>query len=325
MSAARKLVSLDWAIKRLLRSKADFVILEGFLSELLFEDVTIIEILEGESNKDGEDDKFCRVDVKVKNAKGEIIIVEIQFDSEYDYFQRILFGVSKAVCEQIEAAMDYENIKKVISVNIVYFDLGQGEDYVYHGVNRFVGMHHHDVLRLSAKQAKHFDKAFPHDLYPEYYVLKINAFDDVAKDTLDEWIYFLKNEEIKDDFKAKGIREASEKLSVLKLSDKDKKAYQHYLENKAYAQSLAKTYKIDLEWERKAGKAEGLAAGKAEGLAEGKAEGLAEGKAKGLAEGKAERDAEIARNCIKQGMDTQSIVNITGLSSQAIDKLRGKD
>ena len=48
----RKLISFDWAIKRILRSKANFDILEGFLSELLFEDIKILEILESESNQD---------------------------------------------------------------------------------------------------------------------------------------------------------------------------------------------------------------------------------------------------------------------------------
>ena len=59
----RKLVSFDWAIKRLLRSKANFGVLEGFLSELLHIDITILEILDGESNKDRGDDKSNRVDI----------------------------------------------------------------------------------------------------------------------------------------------------------------------------------------------------------------------------------------------------------------------
>ena len=63
----RKLISFDWAIKRILRSKANFDILEGFLSELLFEDITILEILESESNQEQKDDKFNRLDIKVKN------------------------------------------------------------------------------------------------------------------------------------------------------------------------------------------------------------------------------------------------------------------
>ena len=81
----RKLISFDWAIKRLLRSKVNFGILEGFLSELLFEDITILEILESESNQDDRDDKYNRVDIKVKNDKEEIILIEIQYGRELGF------------------------------------------------------------------------------------------------------------------------------------------------------------------------------------------------------------------------------------------------
>ena len=306
MQHSRKLVSLDWAIKRLLRSKSDFVILEGFLSELLFDDIIISEILESESNKDTDRDKYNRVDLKVKNSAGEIIIIEIQFDSEYDYFQRILYGTSKVICEHIESSINYSEIKKVISVNIVYFNLGQGKDYIYHGKTQFTGMHEHDQLELSDKQQKEFNKTFPHELFPEYYVLKINEFDDVAKDPLDEWIYFLKNEDVKEEFKAKGLKEAEQKLSILKLSDKELKAYDAYLENKRYIQSLANTYKVDLKWER----------------AEGKAEGKAEGEEIGLTKGERKKALKVANKCIQKGMSSEDISDITGLSVDEIEKLR---
>ena len=65
----RKHIRFDWAIKRLLRQKADFGILEGFLSELLKEDVRILEIIDSESNKESEEDKHNRVDVLVKDQK----------------------------------------------------------------------------------------------------------------------------------------------------------------------------------------------------------------------------------------------------------------
>ena len=59
----KKLISFDWAIKRLLRNKANFVVLEGFLSELLFDDIKIEQILESEANQETVDDKFNRVDI----------------------------------------------------------------------------------------------------------------------------------------------------------------------------------------------------------------------------------------------------------------------
>ena len=49
---------------------------------------------ESEGNKEDEDDKFNRVDILVKNTKGELIIIEVQNSHEIDYFLRILFGLS---------------------------------------------------------------------------------------------------------------------------------------------------------------------------------------------------------------------------------------
>jgi len=154
----RKLISFDWAMKKLLRSKANFEVLEGFLSELLKEKIQILEILESESNKETLNDKFNRVDLKIKNSQGEIIIIEVQFEREFDYFQRILYGVSKVITEYMKESVSYANVVKMISVNILYFDLGHGEDYIYHGTTRFHGLHRHDELKLNATQQELFAK-----------------------------------------------------------------------------------------------------------------------------------------------------------------------
>jgi nucleoside 2-deoxyribosyltransferase len=61
----------------------------------------------------------------------------------------------------------------------------------------FTGIHQHDQLKLNEKQQELFKQTTVSALYPEYYLIKINQFNDVAKDPLDEWIYFLKHEEIK--------------------------------------------------------------------------------------------------------------------------------
>ncbi|HFQ80643.1 MAG TPA: Rpn family recombination-promoting nuclease/putative transposase, partial [Desulfobacterales bacterium] len=187
----RRLISFDWAMKKLLRSKANFEILEGFLSELLKTDIQIIEILESESNKEDRRDKLNRVDLKVKNQDDEIVIIEVQYEREFDYLQRILFGTSKVVTEHIQESEPYSEIVKVISVNILYFDLGQGEDYIYHGKTSFKGLHRQDILDLSEEQQKLYKKDQVYQIFPEYYLLKVNNFNDIAKDTLDEWVYFL--------------------------------------------------------------------------------------------------------------------------------------
>jgi predicted transposase/invertase (TIGR01784 family) len=241
----KKLVRFDWAMKKMLRHKANFDILEGFLSELLGDEVKIKQVLESESNKETLDDKFNRVDILVENQKGELIIIEVQSTQEHDYFHRMLFGASKAIAEHIKQGEAYANVKKVISITIAYFDLGQGKDYVYHGTNVFKGIHKGDILGLSEKQIEVYNKTSVHQIYPEYWVIKTGKFRNRINDKLDEWVYFLKNAEIKPNFSAKGLKEANEKLDTMKLPEKERKAYDTYLRHMMSTASRNHTIEID--------------------------------------------------------------------------------
>jgi predicted transposase/invertase (TIGR01784 family) len=284
----RKLISFDWAMKKLLRSKANFEILEGFLSELLSEEIRILELLESESNKEAVRDKFNRVDLKVTNEKEEIIIIEVQYDREFDYLQRILFGTSKVITEHLHESNPYSKVAKVISINILYFDLGHGDDYVYHGTTSFRGLHNQDLLQLSDEQRELYGKDKLHEIFPEYYLIKVNKFDDIAKDTLDEWIYFLKNKEIKSDFKAKGIKKAKQELDILKLSDEERRAYERYQDDLHYQASMVESSYVV-----------------------------------GIKKGRKQRDIEIARELLSVGqLDVQTIAQVTGLTTEEIETLR---
>ena len=99
---------------KMLRHKANFDILEGFLSELLEEDIKIKQILDSESNKETKDDKYNRVDILVENSKCKLVIIEVQNSKEYDLFHRMLFGAAKAITEHIKEGQAYAEVKKVI-------------------------------------------------------------------------------------------------------------------------------------------------------------------------------------------------------------------
>ena len=225
---SRKLISFDWAIKKILRSKANFGVLEGFLSELLFTDITILKILESEGNQETEDQKFNRVDIKVKDSEQRIIIIEVQYSRELDYLQRILYNSAKVITEHLEKGAAYAEVSKVISISILHFDWGKGDDYIYHGTTQFIGLHNQTELQLSAEQKNLYQAPKIADLYPEYYLIELKNFHNLAKDTLDEWIYFLKNEEIKNEFSAKGLQEAKGVLDVLKMSPGERLAYERH-------------------------------------------------------------------------------------------------
>lgn len=114
-----KHIRFDWAMKRLLRNKANFDVLEGLLSVLLNDTIKIKEVLESASNKEDEDDKFNVLDILVKNAKDELVLIEVQNERENDYFHRMNYAQAKLTSEHLYEGDAYGKIKKVISVNIL--------------------------------------------------------------------------------------------------------------------------------------------------------------------------------------------------------------
>ena len=286
---SKRLIRFDWAVKKLLLNKANFAVLEGFLSELLFDDIKIQKILESEGNQETENDKYNRVDILTQNSKNELIIVEIQNTYEIDFFHRMIYGTSKALIENISLGQPYSEIKKVISINIVYFDLGQGKDYVYKGKTNFEGLHEKDTLQLSIQQKQTFTKKEISDFFPEYYIIKVNKFNDIAKDTLDEWVYFLKNSEVKDEFKAKGLAEAKEVLDIMRLDKEQQYGYNRYLDYLHYKAS--EILSLRLEAEDKV---------------------------------RQDRNVEIAKNFIVMGLDNITIAKGTDLTFEQIEDLRSE-
>ena len=287
-------IRFDWAMKRLLRNKANYAVLEGLLTTLLEEKVTIQKLLESESNQEDEFDKYNRVDMLAENSKGELVLIEIQNNNEYAYFQRMLFGASKLVTEYINRGQGYDKVRKVYSINIVYFSLGHGKDFVYHGKTEFVGIHEGDVLELSPFQKQTFKVDKVSQLYPEYYILKVNDFNRVAKTPLEEWIYYLNTGNVPENATAPGLNAVKERLKLDRMSREELNAYYKHLDNIVILRD-------NIETER--------------------AEGRAEGRTEGRAEGRAETQTAIARNLKSLGMSNEQIAAATGLAEEEINKL----
>ncbi len=281
----RPLISFDWAIKRLLRQKANYGILEGFLAELLRQDITIRNIPESEANVDDLYDKTNKVDILCENEQGELLLIELQYYSEFDYFHRMLFGTSKLITDYLKVGEPYSLVKKVYSINIVYFELGQGTDYVYHGKNEFRGIHTNDILQVNQSQKETFRKEQVHQIYPEYYIIKVNNFDNVAKDSLDEWIYYFKNNTLPDRFNAKGLSKVAEQLKIDNMSTQEKVNYEAHLKNLSISQNMLETAKL---------------------------------------EGKLEGKLDTAHNLMVKGFANEEIADLTKLPLSMIMKLRNE-
>ena len=294
MLTENKYIRFDWAVKRMLRDKANFAVLEGLITVLLGEKIIITELLESEGNQNSGDDKFNRVDIKAKNSKGEIIIVEVQLTRQLYYLQRMLYGVSKAITEHIQIGNKYAQVKKVYSINILYFDLGQGSDYLYHGKTIFTGVHTGDQLKVNTKEANEIRMTVPENVFPEYYIIRVNEFNDVATTPIEEWLDYLKNNHIKDNTSTPGLQEARKKLLYMTMSDSDRRAYDAHMDDIMVQNDVLDTAKM---------------------------EGRAEGRAEGLEEGVQKKALEVAKNLKSMGLSIQDIQRVTGLSKDEIESL----
>ena len=296
------IIRFDWAAKRLLRNKANYAVLEGLVTVLLGEKISIIEMLESESNQDSANDKFNRVDIKAKDSKGDIILIEIQLTREWYYLQRVLYGVSKTITEHISLGSKYEEVKKIYSINILYFDLGKGSDYLYHGTTTFIGVHTKDELIVRKRDKDAIRTCSPTEIFPEYFLIRVNEFNEVAKTPIEEWMDFLKNNHIKDNTETPGLREAKEQLRVLQMNDAERKAYDNYLDTIRTQDSVLDTYRT-------------------EGLLEGRMIGREEGRAEGREEGARNQSIAIAKEMIKMNLDKSIIKRATGLTDDELDNL----
>lgn len=288
-------IRFDWAMKRLLRDKSNYVVLEGFLSTLLEEDLRISRFLESESNQTDETDKFNRADILVEDSKGRLLVIKIQNYRELYYYHQMLYGASDILSRYTDEETDYNKICKIYSINIVYFSMIKSKDYAYHGEIIFRGLHDSDnFLKLSARQQEIFTGKDAKDIFPEYYVLRVNDFDKVAKTPLDEWIKFLKTGEIDKEATAKGLPEARERLRIDTLPDAEKRAYYRDMEALRYQRSVIKT-----------------------GWDEGHTEGFKEGRA----EGEKMKAKEVAKRMKEMGLSVKNIIQCTGLTHGEIEEL----
>jgi len=295
--AERKLISFDYAVKYLLRGKSsdDFVILGGFLSELTGRKIEVVSILESESNKVDPSDKGNRVDLKAQIDGGEFAVFEIQFLQEFDFFGKVLYGVSRAVVEQVSAGKLY-NIKKVHSINILYYNLNAKREYLFFGkFDGFRGVHFEEESIPFAQSADKDSKALA-EIHPEYYLILPNMFDEKLRGRFDEWIYILKNSAVRDDFTAAGIKEAKVKLDYLSMSPEEKRAYERYMDNLRSAESMIIAAEV---------------------------RGKAAGRAEGREEGRMETQRENVRRMYQEGFGFETIAKVLGISPKDVYDILG--
>ena len=144
------------------------------------------------------------------------------------------------------------------------------------------------------------------DIYPDYYLLKVNQFKNRVKDKLDEWMYLFQNSAIPQDFQAKGISEAGQALDILRLDGAERRRYERFIENLRDERSLIETH---------------YDSGRRDGFEKGLEEGIKEGIKEGIEKGIKKNKQTLASAMKQKGLPLQDISDITGLSVSEISGL----
>ncbi|WP_417904891.1 PD-(D/E)XK nuclease family transposase [Candidatus Tisiphia endosymbiont of Micropterix aruncella] len=228
----KTLISLDYAIKYLLKDKNDYEIVEGFISAVLkdagYSAVKITALLESESNKERRALKKSVADVIVEDQQGHKYIVEIDRSITHTFLHKACFNSCRLIVDNINSDQDYKDIKKIFHINLIYFLSSNIDSPLYHGQTIFRKMdNEHPVdLHLADMRLRFFDI---YNIFPEYFIISVPLFNDVIKDELDEWLYFAKHCEVKDDFKSPYMKKVAKRLSVLKMTPEERRHYQSYV------------------------------------------------------------------------------------------------
>jgi predicted transposase/invertase (TIGR01784 family) len=194
--------------------------------------------------------------------------------------------MAKAVTEHLHLGQDYSGVKKIYSISILYFDIGVGTDYLYHGQNQFVGVHTHDHLQVNTKERGVIVKRLPSEIFPEYILVRVNEFDKEAVTPLEEWVRYLKDGIITSETTAPGLEEAREKLRYYSMSPEERYAYDEHLNAIMIQNDVLSTAKFE-GWE----------------------------------EGRVEERLETARRMRSDGLSMEMVVRYTGLSEEEINNL----
>jgi len=286
----KPLISFDFAIKYLLKNKGDYDIIEGFISALFasqgYPPIKINALLDTESNKETLELKKSIADLVVEDAEGNKYIVEIERSYTPHFMHKACFNSSRLVVDGIYGNQDYTTIKKIFHISLLYFSTKEMLKPIYHGktIVHEVDTKHPIDVRIANEGLVIFNTP---NVFPEYFFISVPMFDDIINSEIDEWLYVMKNSEVKEDFKSPYMAKVAERLAVIKMSAEERNEYIYYQKQSVHSQDI-----------------------------------LSAAEAKGEAKGKAEEKMEIAKNLLSRSIDINTISAATGLSVEQIKNLK---
>jgi hypothetical protein len=229
-NCGKHLVSFELALKHTLRNTSNFDVVEGFLNELIKQQFKIIDILENPDNEENPANKSGYVDILVKDDTNEVILIEILFVYDNDYYEKALCYDSIDLVNRAVRNDKSNMAKYTVETYAIFIKHIEDKEktYCYHGTMSITDMITKQPVQLTKKQYRNLLQLTGLYAYPQHYIIALNNFGDTVNNTLDEWIYFLKHDKIEDSFSAQGLVKARDLLDYSKLPENEKANYDRH-------------------------------------------------------------------------------------------------
>lgn len=281
-------------------------ILKEFLEACLGKNIQEVEVTNQFSLKKLKyQDKIGVLDIRAKINKDKLVDIEMQRNKENYYIKRVLLYTGGFIRGQIKSGDKYENLKDVIMINILNFNLFKEIEDI-HTVWKLREEKHPQLGTLEGLEVHFFELEKFRNCNPDLHE-KINQWLALIDTENENWLEVAMKEN-------KKIKEAKGKVDEFMSEDEARELAE-----------LREKWQLDYDSSISYATQKGYSEGLEKGLADGHVKGHAEGHAEGYAEGIIEEKKNIAKKLLKKNSNLQDIVDITGLSETEILNLKNND
>ena len=275
------------------------------LSDFNFEEVKDLEIIDPFNLSENIDLKESIIDVKAKTKDNKTVIIEFQLCGNKNFIDRIFYYISKNIVNELHEGEDYQEVQKIISINLLDFNLDFGDEGKPHRCFKLIDTENQnislDYIQMHLIEVQRFID-----------ILEKSTIEELKKNKLLTWMKFFTSnnlENIEKELKEANpiMTKAIEEYKRFTSDDKLMRAY-------AARDAFLVGQKMMLSRERE----EGIK----EGIKEGIEEGIKKGRREGKLEGRKDEKYSIAKTLKQMNMDNASISKATGLSIKEVRKLR---
>ena len=288
----------DIVFKAFFTKKGNEKYLKSFLESLLEESIDEIEVVGEASLKQLTiAEKMGRLDIKATINKTKIVNIEIQLCDNKDTKQRTELYGSRLISEQVGRGDKYQELKPVILINILNYNLLEVPDYATKSVT---------------VADKHRDYIISEDI--TYWFIELPKFRQSKPrlaNALEGWLALI------DDKDGRLSKMAEEKHEIIKEA---KEEVEEIL-SEAVIKEINE-YKQTAIWERNSMKHCAREEGLKEGLREGRKKGMKQGMKQGMQQGIEEKTRKVVINMLQKEMNIEDIMELVEISKEEIQKIK---